>query len=278
MRNFIQFLVKYHIFLFFIGLQTLCFLLIIRNNSFHEASFANSSNKLVGTLFTWKNAVTQYIELQSVNDELARENEELRNKLNSSFISVNEHFVMINDTLRERKYRYKSAKIINSSVNKQLNFMTINKGRKDGLTPEMAVVNQQGLVGVVKDVSEHFSSVIPIVNLSFTASAELQRTGNFGLLRWDGKDHRYAVLNDVPGHVDIQPGDTIVTRGASGIYPASIPIGEVSEVEQRVGSNFHQIRIKLFNDFGKLRYVNVVENLLKEEQLILEEKATADGQ
>ncbi len=274
MRNFIQFLVKYHIFILFIGIQVLCFWFIVRNNSFHQASFANSSNKAVGSLLTWKNSLAQYIELQSVNDELSAENEALQNRLNSSFIPVNEHFVMINDTLRERKYRFKSARIINSSINKQLNYLTIDKGRKDGLIPEMAVINPQGLVGVVKDVSDHFSTVIPIINLSFTASAELERTGNFGLLRWDGRDHRFAMLNDVPGHVDVQIGDTIVTRGASGIYPAGIPVGAVSEVEQRAGSNFHQIKIELFNDFGSLRYAYVVENLLREEQQALEEKTT----
>ncbi len=277
MRNFIQFLVKYHIFLFFIGLQVLCFWLIVRNNSFHQSSFANSSNRMVGNLFAFKNTVTQYIELQSVNDELAEANEALKNRLNESFIPVNEHFVMINDTLRERKYRYKSARVINSSINKQLNFITIDKGRKDGLKPEMAVINPRGLVGVVKDVSEHFSTVIPVINLSFTASAELKRTGNFGLLKWDGKDHRYAQLNDVPGHADVQVGDTLVTRGASGIYPVGVPVGTVVEKEQRPGSNFHRIRVELFNDFGKLRYVYVAENLLRQEQLRLEAETAEDG-
>ncbi|MFN2422436.1 MAG: rod shape-determining protein MreC, partial [Cryomorphaceae bacterium] len=167
--------------------------------------------------------------------------------------------------------------IINSSINKQLNFLTIDKGRKDGLAPEMAVINPQGLVGVVKDVSEHFSTVIPVINLSFIASAELKRTGNFGLLKWDGKDHRYAMLNDVPGHADVIEGDTLVTRGSSGIYPSGVPVGIVNNVEQRAGSNFHQIRIELFNDFGSLRYVYVVENLLRSEQRLLEEKMEEDG-
>jgi len=277
MRNFIQFLVKYHIFLLFIGLQVGCFWLLFRNNAFHQASFANSSNKMVGQLLTWKSAVTQYIELQRVNDELSRENEELKNMLNATFIPVNEHFVMINDTLRERKYRYKSARIINSSINKQLNFMTIDKGKKDGLAPEMAVINPQGLVGVVKDVSTHFSTVIPVINLGFTVSAELERTGNYGLLKWDGKDHLYASLIDVPGHADVQEGDTIVTRGASGIYPTGVPIGSVYEVIQRPGSNFHQIKVALFNDFGKVRYVYVVENLMRDEQGALEAETQGNG-
>ena len=278
MRNFIQFLVKYHIFLFFIGLQVLCFWMIYKNNSFHEASFVNSSNRLIGTIYKWKGNVTEYIELQRVNDELSAENEELRNRLKSNFVNVNDHFVMINDTLRERKYRSKSAQVVNSSINKQLNYLTINKGRVEGLKPEMGVVNKRGLVGVVKDVSEHFSTVLPIINLKFTASAELQRTGNFGLLRWDGKDFRYAYLNDVPRHADVQLGDTVITRGSSAIYPRGINVGVVNEVEAKEGTNFHKIRVELFNDFSKIRYVYVVENLLKVEQLEIEATTEEDGQ
>lgn len=276
MRNFIQFLVKYQIFIFFIVLQVLCFYLIYKNNSFHQASFVNSSNRLIGTLYTWKSNITQYIELQRVNDELSAENEELRNKLKGTFVNVNDHFVMINDTLRQRKYRYKSAQVVNSSINKQLNYLTINKGKNEGLAPEMGVINTNGLVGVVKDVSNHFSTVIPIINMKFTASAEIERTGSYGLLRWDGKDFLYAKLNDVPSHSDVRAGDTLVTRGASAIYPKGIFIGVVSSVANLEGSNFHDITVKLGNDFSKLRYVSVVENLLKKEQRDLENQTEED--
>ncbi len=278
MRNFIQFLVKYHIFLVFVGLQVVCFWFIYRNNTFHEASFVNSSNKVVGTVFRWKSNVSQYIELQRVNDELAAENEQLRNRLKGTFVNVNDHFVMINDTLRERKYRHKSAEVVSSTVNKQLNFITINKGSGEGLKPEMGVINTQGLVGIVKNVSEHFSTVIPVINLQYTASAEIARTGNFGLLRWDGIDPLIASLHDIPQYVNVQVGDSIVTKGASTIYPKGISIGVVKEVEEKPGSNFHTIHVTLSNDFGKLRYVYVVENLLKEEQLELETITTEDAQ
>jgi len=278
MRNFVRFLVKYHIFLFFLVLQVFCFYLIYSNNRFHQANFVNSSNRVVGTLFAWKSNLTEYIELQRVNDELAAENEELRNRIPESFVSVNEHFVMINDTLRERKFRYKSAQIVNSSINKQLNYLTINKGSKEGIVPEMGVIGTEGLVGVVKDVSEHFSTVIPIINLRFTASAELERTGNFGLLKWSGEDHQYAGLIDVPRHVDVMIGDTVVSRGASAIYPKGIPIGTVDDVFSKDGSNFHDIRVKLAVDFNKLRYVDVIENTLKKEQRELEAITEEDDQ
>lgn len=278
MRNFIQFLVKYHILLFFLALQVLCFWMIYKNNSFHGASFINSSNKMVGTLYKWKDGITEYMELQRVNDELSAENEALKNRLRDNFVNVNDHFVMINDTMRERKFRYKSAHIVNSSINKQLNYLTINKGSLEGIKPKMGVINRSGLVGVVKDVSDHFSTVLPIINAKFTASAELNRTGNFGLLRWDGKDFRYAYLNDVPTHGDVQIGDTIVTRGASAIYPRGILIGIVEEVESKPGSNFHTIRVLLSNDFSRLRYVDIVENLLFQEQTELENFTEQNGQ
>jgi rod shape-determining protein MreC len=278
MRNFVRFLVKYHIFLFFIVLQVFCFWLIFSNNQFHQASFVNSSNRLVGTLFSWKSNLTEYIELQRVNDELAEENRRLRNRIAESFVNVNEHFVMINDTLRERKFRYKSAQVVNSSINKQLNYLTLNKGKGEGIRPEMGVIGTKGLVGVVKDVSEHFSTVIPIINKRFTASAALKRTGNFGLLKWGGEDHRYANLIDIPRHVDVMAGDSVMTRGASAIYPKDIYIGVVDRVDTEEGSNFHTIRVELGVDFNKLRYVSVIENLLKEEQRELEEETEENAE
>lgn len=238
----------------------------------------NSSNRMVGALYVWKSTVSQYIELQKINDELAAENVALRNRLRGSFVNVNEHFVMINDTLRERKYIYKSAQVVNSSVNKQLNFITINKGKNDGIEPEMGVMNTNGLVGVVKEVSEHFSTVVPIINVQFIASAELERTGSFGLLRWDGVDARYAYLNDVPRHVDVVSGDTVLTRAASAIYPKGILVGTVAEVAEKNGSNFHQIKVLLSNDFNALRYVNVVDNLLKQEQISIETNFRKDAE
>jgi len=278
MRNFVRFLVKYHIFLFFLALQVLCFYLIYTNNRFHQANFVNSSNQIVGTLFAWKSNLTEYIELQRVNDELSAENEELRNQIPESFVNVNEHFVMINDTLRERKFRYKSAQIVNSSINKQLNYLTINKGSGEGIVPEMGVLGTDGLVGVVKNVSKHFSTVIPIINQRFIASAELERTGNFGLLKWEGEDYQYASLIDVPRHVDVMIGDTVVTRGASAIYPKGLHIGVIDEVASNEGNNFHEIKVKLAVDFNKLRYVDVIENTLKKEQRELEKLTEEDGQ
>ncbi len=229
-------------------------------------------------MLTYKSNITQYIELQRVNDELSSENEALRNMLPGTFIPVNEPFFMIDDVLSERKYRYRSAQVVNSSISRQLNFLTVNKGSKDGITPEMGVVSEQGLVGVVKDVSAHFSTVIPIINLSFAVSAELKNSGNFGLLRWDGKDYRYCGLYDVPGHVEVEVGDTLVTRVSSALYPQDIPVGVVHSVDNKTGSNFHQIKVELSNDFNALRYVYIVENLLKEEQRELEAKTEADAE
>lgn len=277
MRNFILFISKYHIFFFFLGLQIGCFVLISRNNSFHHSGIVNSSNVVVGKLFEWRSGFTEYINLKRVNAELAEENEQLRNQLKGNYVNVNEHFVMINDTLRERKYQYKTAEVINKSINKQRNFLTINKGSNEGITPEMGVINAHGLVGIVKDVSEHFSTVIPIINISYTASVEIKRTGNFGLLNWRGEDYRYAYIEDIAKHVAVELGDTIVTRSASAIYPKGIFVGTVSRIVDEPGSNYFDIQIKLGNDFSSIHYVSVLENLLKEEQLELENKSEGDA-
>jgi rod shape-determining protein MreC len=246
-------------------LEVTAFLLIVQNNKYQSASFLNSSNYVAGEVYSSVTSATQYLNLGVVNEQLANENAQYRNMMISSFVFYKDTSKTIIDTIRNQKYTFKQAKVINNSVNRQDNYITLNKGSLHGIKPDMAVITSNGIVGVVRAVSKNFSSVISVLNSNMRVSAKLRKSDYFGSLSWTGSDYRFATLSEVPTHVKIVKGDTIVTSGFSGIFPEDIPVGVVDKVELPEGSNFYEISVKLKTDFKNISYVYVVNNLLRKE-------------
>jgi len=213
--------------------------------------------------------VKNYLHLRSINENLAYENTTLRNSINRLLSDDSSTFFTVSDTIYQQTYQYTSARITNNSVNKQYNFFTINKGTKSGLAPDMAVIADGGVAGVIVGCSENFSIVMSALNLDFRLSARIKSSGYFGSLTWDGKDYRTAALHDIPQHIAVNVGDTIETTGFSAIFPEGITIGFVSDYE-KPGSDFYTIKVLLKTDFRKLHYVDVAANMRKEEFVELE--------
>lgn len=274
MKNLFHFIVRFHFTILFIVFEIFCLLLLVNYNNYQKSEFLNSSNAISGGIYQKVSSVTDYLSLAQTNEELNRENVRLRNLLHSSYkLTTDSSFIFI-DTIYKQQYIYRTAKIINNSVNKQLNYITLNKGRIHGIEREMAVVTDNGVVGVVKSVSDNFASVISVLNDRLRISAKLKGNNYHGSLIWDGVDYRKAMLKDIPFHVKIAKGDTIVTSGFSAIFPEGLQLGVVDEVMASSGDNFQNIKVLLSNDFKSLSYVKVVGDLMKEERLKLEEEAT----
>ncbi|MFA8433993.1 MAG: rod shape-determining protein MreC [Marinifilaceae bacterium] len=270
MKNLISFIVRFHFTILFIFLEVICVALLVRNNNYQKAKFLNSSNALSGGIYNSVSSIGDYLSLARVNEELAKENARLHNLLEESYkLSVDSSFRFV-DTLYQQQYVYRWARVINNSVNKQLNYVTINKGSLQGITPEMAVVTDKGIVGMVLSVSQNYSTVISLLNHRLNISAKIRKNNYYGPLSWDGKDYRKVKLSHIPSHVVVSRGDTIVTSGYSSIFPEGKVIGTVSEVKSTTGGNFHDISVDLSIDFRQLSYVQVVGDLLKEERLELE--------
>jgi len=246
-------------------------LLLVNYNNYQKSQFLNSSNSISGGIYEKVSSVTDYLSLAKTNEELSRENAKLNNLLGSSFKSSVDSSFMYSDTLYRQQYIYRTAKIINNSVNKQLNYITLNKGRIHGIESDMGVVTANGVVGVVKSVSENYSSVISLLNSRIKISAKIKKNDYFGSLSWDGKDYRKALLLDIPFHVQVRKGDTIVTSGFSSTFPEGLTLGIIDEVLTSSGSNFQEVKVLLSNDFKSLSYVKVIGDLLKEERIELEE-------
>lgn len=271
MRNLLLFLWRYNFFIFFLILEGFSIYLIAQNSNYHRASFVNSTNRVAARVNSWVSAVTEYINLRSTNEALSRQNAALKSLMPEiNYIdSVNRN--LVTDTIHHQQYMFITAKVVNNSINRRNNYLTLNRGSRQGVKPEMGVVCPDGVVGIVKDVSEHYCSVISFLHKDTRLSARIKKNGFIGSMVWDGYDARTGSLKDIAKHVRVAKGDTIVTSSFSAIFPEGFMIGTVESVDANTGDNFQDIKIRLSTPFGSLTYVYIIGNLLKDEQRALEE-------
>jgi rod shape-determining protein MreC len=168
-------------------------------------------------------------------------------------------------------YRFIPAQVVNNQVARMdNNFITLNRGSLSGVKEDMGVLSPSGIVGVVVNVTPHFSTVIPILNPKSPPSCKIKGTNFPGTLSWDGKNTQYSFLKELPQHAEFNIGDTIVTSGFSTVFPEGIPVGSIENIIKEKGENFNSLKVKLFTDFSALSEVMIVENSLREEQLTIE--------
>ena len=269
MKELLRFISRYSFLLFFIAFQFISLFLLFQYNDYQKASFINSANAVSGYFYAKASKVTDYINLKKVNHQLAAENSILHNQLVHAVQIPNSDI----DSTYSGQYRVSLAKVINNSVNRQNNYITLQFGSNSGAMPENGVYCPSGLVGIIKNVSPNFSVVISLLNPDLRISAMIAKNGYYGSLVWDGIDYCYAMLKEIPNHVQVFPGDTIITSGYSAIFPKGILIGFVEEIMPASGENFYTLKIRFSTDFKNLQYVYVISNKLKDEQKKLEKQA-----
>lgn len=274
MKNLLKFLIKYHFGFLFLLLELIAMILIVNFNDYHRVSFLNSSNFISGSIFSMVDGVKEYSYLSKENKRLVEENARLK-ELVLHFKSEDTSMV-IDTTVTTMdsliQYQLYNAKVVNNDIFTDYNYITINKGTSDGVSVDQGVINDQGVVGVVSAVSSHYSVAISLLNKHFKLSSKIEKNNYYGSLSWNGESYQYAKLNEIPFHVSIAVGDTIVTSGYSSIFPEGIPVGVISSFEKEGGSNFYDINVKLLTDFKNINYVNIVDYSLKEERVALEEE------
>ncbi len=271
MRNLIIFLWKYNFFLLFLIIECFCTYLIVQNNNFQRATFINSSNKVVGNVQQMVSSITTYLNLRNANDALMRENAYLRTMMPNAFYYDSIAHKTSIDTIRRQQYSYVTAKVINNTINRRNNYLTLDKGSLQGVRSEMGLISSNGIVGIVKDVSPHYSTAISILHKDAKISAKLSKTNHIGSIVWEGFDAATASLLYIPKNAPVHVGDTILTSAYSSIFPEGIMIGTVKSFDLKTNDGFYSIKVNLSTNFYTLDYVYVVENLFKEEVQALED-------
>ena len=273
MRDLLRFLIKFHFPILFLILEMVCLVLMVNNTNYQRAKFLNSSNRLTGEVYLSFHNAGQYFSLRKANEELARDNAALRARIFSGLPS--EEFVdsLINSTKDSLlSYRLIAVRVINNSVNKGFNYLTLDKGSSDGIKPDMGIICGNGVVGIVIDVSENFSTALSLLNPMTRISARLKHSKYYGTVLWQDRDYQRADLTEIPFHVELQIGDSVATSGYSVIFPENILIGTISSFSKGEGKNFYQIKLDLAADFKNLYNVYVIENRSAEERIKLEEE------
>ena len=270
MRNLLIFIVKQHVILLFLLLQIVCISLIVSFNEPQKTHFISSSNAIFARMFSVNQAIGQYFNLATINEQLAEENSRLLKNQIFSRIDTSRIEQTINDTITNVHYEYMVARVINNSIHRTHNYLTLNKGKKHGILPNMAVISSSGIVGVVTNVSEHFSTVMSVLHAQYKVSAKFKNSNYFGSIYWNGNDYRIASLAEIPFHVKFNIGDTLVTNEFSNIYPPNIMIGTIESFNKTDFDNFYSIKVNLSTEFKNLEFVYVVKNLYKEEREQLE--------
>lgn len=279
MQVLLQFLSRAYPLFFFLFLELVCFILMINHHHYQRVTYLHGANAINGFFDDKINGVGEYLYLDEENAALVRQNQQLLNQLynTNDFNLANE--IAIEDTSlcdnnSKELYIVRAAKVINRTVNRQHNYLTIDKGSKDGLREEMGVIAEDGMVGIIKNVSANYATVMTLLHKQSKVSALMKTTNNFGSLQWDGTDTRIAKLHDIPSYVPIPIGDTIITSGFSSIFPEGILIGIIKDKKVSEGNNFHIIDVELVTNFNTLRNVYIIDYKDKEERSLLEQETT----
>ena len=249
MQNLLKILLRYSNFLVFIVLEVAAFLLIGFNNPYPHSSLLSTANDAVAWQHETVSEINGYFSLRHQNELLAQENAALRNEL--SAIDSTEHGAALH---------YTSAKVVQMTTDELHNYLTINRGSKDGIRRGQGVRNGDGVVGIVRTVGRNYSVVLPIINTRTNLSCRFAKNDYIGTLQWDGKDCRFAMLTDVAAHMVVNQGDTIITSGLSPVFPEGIPVGIVENSILKEGDSYHTIRVRLYTNFKRLKYVEVIQN------------------
>ncbi len=253
----------------------LSIMLLVGGDPYHRHIYLTSANRVTASVYDFSNNATGYFNLRERNADLNRRNAELQSEL----LALRERIQLMaeqqcTDTMPldsgMMPFRFVVANVINNSIARPFNYLTLNKGERDGVRPEMGVIDASGVVGIVSVVGPHSARVISLLNPHFRLSCKLKRSDSFGSLVWDGRDPEVALLEELPRHTVYSPGDTVVTSGYSAVFPPGLPVGIVLDDDYNDHENFFTLKVKLLSDFTSLNNVQIVVSDISAELKSLE--------
>ena len=280
MRRLIEFIVAHSNIFIFLIYAAISFTMLFSFNPYQSSVFFTTANKVVGRYYTYTGHVSRYFGLREINMELQKQNSALKievarlnEELNKLKGEVTYHEKYTTDTI-VGPVAYGVAQVVNVTTAYAYNYVTINKGKTDGIADGMGVINHDGVVGIVSAVSDNFSVVISLLNPKLRLSCKIKGSEYFGSLTWDGRSPDYMTLEELPRHVTFQRGDTIVTSGYSSAFPEGLAVGTVEDYDrEEYDDNFYSVRVKLTTDYFRLGDVCIIDIPAAKEQSELEKNA-----
>lgn len=262
MYNLRRFILKHHFVILFILLEVISVLLLANSQRFHRNRMVNTTNDAVGKIYEWGSEVGNYFRLNTANEQLAEENAMLRKQLS---IAYDTDSILYNIEDVDTLFEYIPAKVVNNSTNQANNYIIINRGRLDGIERDMSVISTDGIVGVVTDVSRHYASVMSLLHSKSVVGVRFKNNQEIAGLKWETNNYRYGMVEDIPTHIVLQKGDTVVTSSHSYIFPEDLMVGTIEEFYPTAVDALSKAKIRFATDFATLRHVYVIKDLHKPE-------------
>ncbi len=269
MKNLLDFFIKHSSWFVFTFYAIVSLILLFQTNPYQQSVYLSSANTVTASIYNAFGSVTSYLNLRDINEDLQERNAllemevtNLRNQVYDLRLQLEDSAIVSNG---EQQFDFILAHVISNSISQTNNYITINRGSAEGIKPEMGVVDQNGVVGMVNVVGTHSARIISLLNPNLRLSCKLKNSEYFGSMVWDGKSPEYAVLQELPKHVIYHKGDTIVTSGYSAVFPEGIIVGIVDGNYNGVNENFISLKIKLTTNFSQLSTVRALKNTMHEE-------------
>lgn len=275
MNNLIFFFIKARPWILFAVYACIGCVLLFKSNPYQQSVYLTSANTLSTAVYNGASGITSYFNLRNINDDLQRRNSQLELEV----LQLKQQLIGYQDMAYAQahpvdsvlqRYNFVLAHVVNNSIHRPHNYITIQKGSLDGIRPDMGVIDQNGVVGKINVVGPHSARIISLLNDNLRLSCKIRKSNTVGSLVWDGKDYRTALLEEIPRHATFAKGDTVITSGYSTSFPEGIPVGVVMGEMKGYDDNFHTLIVKLFTDFSKLSTVRVVVDNLTDELKALE--------
>lgn len=275
MKELVEFFRRYSKWFVFVFYVVLSCVMLFNSDPYRRHLWLTSASTVASGLYAASNNVTSYFSLRETNEDLNRRNAVLE----SEVVNLREQVQRMKlaeytDTLQQPDsvghFDFIVANVINNSIHRPFNYLTIDKGTADGVRPEQGVIDHSGVVGTVSVAGTHYARVISLLNPNFRLSCKIKGSEHFGSLVWEGDDPSVALLEELPRHTVFTVGDTVVTSGYSAVFPAGLPVGVILEDHKNHKENFFTLRVKLFADFSRLSNVQIVVNNDRDEIMAVE--------
>lgn len=212
-----------------------------------------------GGIYGWRYNIKHYFGLKEENERLLEENERLRNQINL-YKNDPVYGTFVDSTSFRKPYTFIKGQVFRNDYSKRDNYILINKGKRDSIEPDMGVITDKGIVGIVENTSKNYSRVISILNSNSKINAGLKNSNQYGSLIWNGKDPNIVQLETIPRQAIIKIGDTIITNGRSTIFPRGIGIGTIVNYELDKSQSYYLIDVALFNDMTNIGFVYAIKS------------------
>ena len=266
MRNLFLFFREHYFYFLFLLLETLSLILLFNYNEFQGSALYSVSNSVSGTVNSMYSGISEYFTLRKTNRVLIEEMAKLHSRIPEAFYVTDLNVFYKKDSIVKLEYKYISAKVVSNSTNKRNNFLMINKGSVQGLESHMGVIIGNKIVGQVVSVSPHFSWIMSMLNKDSRISGKFKKNNQLVNVEWNGGNYRKGQVKEIPKHVVMVKGDTIITSGNSDIFPEGLMIGTISGFSNTPDENFNNGEIIFSTDFNSLGYIEVVVDMMRREK------------